>query len=48
MKPGIFYLYEYNNSQKLRNAGFLKITRYYRSCTLMRSEERRVGKECGS
>lgn len=35
MKPGIFYLYEYNNSQKLRNAGFLKITRYYRSCTLM-------------
>lgn len=35
MKPGIFYLYEYNNSQKLRNAGFLKITRYYHSCTLM-------------
>ena len=35
MKPGIFYLYEYNNSQKLRNAGFLKITLYYRSCTLM-------------
>ena len=34
MKPGIFYLYEYNNSQKLRNAGFLKITRYYHSCTL--------------
>lgn len=35
MKPGIFYLYEYNNSQKLRNAGFMKVTRYYRSCTLM-------------
>ncbi len=34
MNPGIFYLYEYNNTQKLRNAGFLKITRYYHSCTL--------------
>ncbi len=34
MNPGIFYLYEYNNTQKLRNTGFLKITRNYRSCTL--------------
>lgn len=34
MKPGIFYLYEYDNTKKLRNAGFLKITRYYHSCTL--------------
>ena len=34
MKPGIFYLYEYNGTKKLRNAGFLKITRYYHSCTL--------------
>lgn len=34
MNPGIFYLYEYSNTQKLRNTGFLKITRYYHSCTL--------------
>lgn len=34
MKPGIFYLYEYNGTKKLRNAGFLKITRYYHSYTL--------------
>lgn len=34
MNPGIFYLYEYNNMQKLRNVGFLKLTRYYHSCTL--------------
>lgn len=34
MKPGIFYLYEYDNTKKLRNAGFLKITQYYHSCTL--------------
>lgn len=34
MNPGIFYLYEYNNTQKLRNVGFLKLTRYYHSCTL--------------
>ncbi len=34
MNTGIFYLYEYSNAQKLRNAGFLKITRHYRSCTL--------------
>ncbi len=34
MNPGIFYLYEYNNTQKLRNTGFLKITCFYHSCTL--------------
>lgn len=34
MNPGIFYLYEYSNTQKLRNTGFLKLTRYYHSCTL--------------
>ena len=27
MKPGIYYLYEYENANKLRNAGFLKLTR---------------------
>ena len=34
MNPGIFYLYEYNNTQKIRTVGFLKLTRYYQSCTL--------------
>ncbi|MCI9442809.1 MAG: hypothetical protein HFH15_16750 [Ruminococcus sp.] len=34
MNPGIFYLYEYNNMQKLRNVGFLKLTRHYHSCIL--------------
>ncbi len=34
MNPGIFYLYEYNNTQKMRNVGFFKLTRYYHSCTL--------------
>ena len=34
MNPGIFYLYEYNNAQKIRTVGFLKLTRYYHSCTL--------------
>lgn len=34
MNPGIFYIYEYNNRQKLRNVGFLKLIRNYHSCTL--------------
>jgi hypothetical protein len=34
MKPGIYYLYEYKNKQKLRNAGFFKITQHYHSCIL--------------
>ena len=25
MNPGICYIYEYNNNQKLRNAGFIKL-----------------------
>lgn len=34
MNPGIFYIYEYNNRQKLRNVGFFKLIRNYHSCTL--------------
>ncbi len=34
MKPGIYYLYEYKNKQKLRNVGFFKITQHYHSCIL--------------
>lgn len=31
MNPGIYYLYEYNQNQRLRNVGFLKIVPHYRS-----------------
>lgn len=34
MNPGIFYLYEYDHTKKIRTVGFLKLTRYYHSCTL--------------
>lgn len=34
MNPGICYVYEYENNQCKRNAGFLKITRHYQSCIL--------------
>lgn len=34
MNPGICYLYEYENKQKIRNVGFFKITRHYHSCIL--------------
>lgn len=34
MNPGICYLYEYKNNQKLRNVGFMKITSHFRSCIL--------------
>lgn len=34
MNPGICYLYEYKNDQKLRNVGFMKVTPHYRSCIL--------------
>ena len=34
MNPGIFYLYEYKNNQKIRNVGFLKVIRHYQTCTV--------------
>lgn len=34
MNPGIFYLYEYKNTQKLRNVGFLKLSLHYRTCEM--------------
>ena len=34
MNPGICYVYEYENKQRKRNVGFLKITRHYQSCIL--------------
>ena len=34
MNPGICYIYEYNNNQKLRNAGFIKLIQHYQSCVL--------------
>lgn len=34
MNPGICYVYEYDNNQRKRNVGFLKITRHYQSCIL--------------
>ena len=34
MNPGICYVYEYDNNQRKRNAGFLKIVRHYQSCIL--------------
>lgn len=32
MDTGTFYLYEYENNARKRNAGFLKISRHYQSC----------------
>ena len=34
MDTGTFYLYEYENNVRKRNAGFLKIYRRYQSCIL--------------
>ena len=34
MNPGIYYFYEYENKQRRRNVGFLKISRHYHSCIL--------------
>ncbi len=34
MNPGNCYLYEYENTHKVRNVGFFKITRHYRTCIL--------------
>lgn len=34
MNPGICYVYEYDNNQRKRNVGFLKIARHYQSCIL--------------
>lgn len=34
MNPGICYLYEYKNDQKLRNVGFMKVTPHYHACIL--------------
>lgn len=34
MDTGIYYLYEHKNRQKLRNTGFMKITRQENSCIL--------------
>lgn len=32
MNPGIYYLYEYENGCRVKNVGFIKISRHYRSC----------------
>ena len=34
MNPGTYYLYEYDNSKRRRNVGFIKVTRHYQSCIL--------------
>lgn len=34
MNPGIFYLYEYENNQRRKNVGFIKISRQYQTCML--------------
>lgn len=34
MNPGISYFYEYTNNKKLRNTGFLKTAKQYRTCLL--------------
>lgn len=34
MNPGIHYLYEYRNNEKLRNVGFLKLSTRYRTCEM--------------
>ena len=34
MNPVTFYLYEYENSKRTRNVGFIKTSRHYRSCIL--------------
>lgn len=34
MDAGIYYLYEHKNNQKIRNTGFLKITRHGHACLL--------------
>lgn len=34
MNPGIYYLYEYADSRRVRNVGFIKVSRRYRSCIL--------------
>ena len=34
MNPGTFYLYEYENNTRARNAGFIKIVRHCQSCVL--------------
>lgn len=34
MNPGNCYLYEYENTHKVRNVGFFKITRHYHTCIL--------------
>lgn len=34
MNPGTFYLYEYEDSRRRRNVGFIKVARHYRSCII--------------
>lgn len=34
MNQGIYYLYEYEKNRRIRNTGFIKITRHYQSCIL--------------
>lgn len=34
MNTGIFYLYEYENNQRKRNVGFIKVSRRYQTCFL--------------
>lgn len=39
MDTGTFYLYEYENNVRKRNAGFLKIYRRYQSCIFRHTSE---------
>ncbi len=34
MNPGTYYLYEYENANRRRNVGFIKVSRHYQSCIL--------------
>ena len=34
MNTGTFYLYEYENYNRKRNVGFIKVSRHYQSCIL--------------
>lgn len=34
MNTGTYYLYEYENSKRRRNVGFIKVSRHYQSCIL--------------
>lgn len=34
MNPGTYYLYEYDNTKRTRNVGFIRVTHRFRSCIL--------------